>query len=1139
MFEVAATIIRASSAFISTYSDNSNPYLTAKTVSGTASHLLIEFKDLPELLIKMTDSEALSSAAFTEPDVVDCFVNAGVIDKRVGAEKDRFCINAIAKGDSFLSHDDFAPGISGIVILDVVASKTGQLLSQSDFYEMLCLIIPNFKSVSCFGYSSTSEFLPGLSEKGYQVLFPIQQAVSISAFREWLFYKLWLLKEKEALKDSYRWIKTNQIGDLIDWSILGVRTKLAYKLECFGYADSEIKWHQDSVGILDFSSLKKIEKKEQVKVDNLILKEKRKLRGDALKIKKSRLESDVNNLAKLKELHPGLLSGLNAEREFEFSQADRINKHYVVNLHSASVLCFKDRGNISVFELLKNANKVRYKNHVLADPIEGEDSPAGKNAAIFFSGAEGNKGRGLIDTLQGNVETTDNYTKPMIYSRAQGGIIYYLKHPVRDNPVKHELLPINDALENSTKEMNAFFHEVHKLKETYAFRTDGLFLTSVKGNFNRTIKVTPGLNVIDSLFTAIKETGHSLLIHLYVSGEELTHLKSKDYAGEVACWREGAVIQNSILVDSIDEPAWERIDQGVMVLPHQYLNTILDENEKTPDAVIISGAYSDVITGYYPHKANKLKSILSKAGVRTLQEVIDIEPINNSDFKTLWGNKLKYDFNIDLEIEQKKLVSFIKKYEGKRQSNNAIITGEGDESYLNDNKYGYQFAWQLTKILKNPGEDSYFSCLNKTFYIHRTLMTAVSRDKSEYTHMVDRVTKYKDRYTHFLMNNPILCLDAYADEKIANRLLNRSFNDNTNEPEEIKFIEVNAIRNLCVTQCNSRTFSKRSLLAEGLSSLRSSVAMVINRTAKSNYAVYGEKTLLVTYQVLTEDSKFVGLLDNISAVEGTDASDEGYLQLIHFNEVRGASRHKKSHLIILGRNEPSVNESMLTSESLFKDFIKYQHKSNLQQGFEETTKAAYQAGLGIDIQKAKGSGRYFNYEPINCTLYQSRENRSHQAIAMLQDVYSKTHKQVLILSSLALDLKIDRVVTWPELNVKDQQLDIMRFYADHDGIFIQAPAVLNHLDSKCSREQWKNRVKENNEQYVLPMSEDDISQCKKLSESSDSGDQINFNQHLFPEIKHLEGIKVSGQRNKYKVSYDSKRQSEESVIAWVEKVMEN
>ncbi len=1141
-----------------------------------ASYISIPFTELPDYLSKANEFNALTSGVFDKlvyGGNVKCLSGTKFIEFAQETEYDEKSLNlpgskikipAITRSNMFIKHD-YNEG-NGLVILDIDAPAQGDIINPSKLYDLLCGLIPGFNDVLCFSVGSSSSRIVGLEKNGYRIYFPSSTPLLIPSFIKNLFAHM-----EQA---GHGWVDIGASGNLRSCTYIDRALHSPPQLDLCGPAivgdGISIKplaafWHNAKGGTLDCGVLTELSARAITKITNkkhtTKIKALREVEAGKFKIIKE--QEYLNYLDNKDDSSANEVEIKRRQLIFELNHNKlewKVKRSGVsTRLDATFVLQFEHYGKVTVEEALKHPRK--YNGCQLADPVEGINYSSGLQCAIFYM----------------------NEGSPIISSRAHGGIYYELDSLVRPAHKEVPALPIDEASNLLNEEVLKFFKVRTAEKESL-------------DNFHKTIVATPGLGKTRAVFNAaneMKRAGRRLLVHLYIPthklADELATNMSEIFPDLNISVRKGRAVDGFCekyeqvqpfegVVPSMMKAfcndgeggkcsnitrcryiAQFREEFDVLILPHQYLNFPLPKSESKPTVVVIDECFYNVITGHQAYDARALKDVLTTEGCRGLSHAIEGRPKDNYGLYDLWvrffiGKRPSSETSeealssaIDsVNNEHKCLKVFIEKYNKSAENSISKINPVEDKewastahSYFKSNKSSYRLACVLDSILEHKNDYSFFSCINNKLYLSRYVFTTLFVDDRPY-YFNDPLNQQveKSRYTKFLLETPILCIDGGASESISNVLLQVPKSKPDYRKSEFfskpEFVQIAAQRKLCVTQCNSRVFSQFSLTdSDDAKELIDDVVKVIGRTVDSNYAVYKEDTLLVTYKTLNTSKNKSKSKNEYFYLELKKLNNWGHLKIIHFNALRGIDFYKNHHVIILGRNEPPNDEVLLQSESLFKRLYKSSNKQYLlDYGFLKGRFAAYNTGAGVDINKGKGAARYFNKEIPNTILKQIRENESAQAIARVRDVRSESYRQVLILSSLALDIQVDRIFTWPELNVKKQKQCIMDFYEKHDGIFVRSPALLNQQDAGISRDQWKDIVKIEMDRYVLPLGEYDIQMCKKLSDASD-GKDIDFNQHLSTDRMSKVVLKVPKKRNPYQVVYDSSRHSEESVAFWL------
>lgn len=1156
-----------------------------KLNEATASYQTILFQDFPEKLKEATKNNALTSGVFSKNEYgekVTCLSDAKW-------RKDKECKKKIIRNKDFINHDN--NNGNGLVILDIDQPPVGDIIKPDELYMLLCEVIPTFRNILCFSIGSSSTRVHGFNKEGYRLYFPSSTPTQIPEFIKRLFDHL-ILK-------GFGFVAFTSRGGLIIKTLIDKSMQSAVQLDVCGDVDVGLgvikkelksKWLNQCGIALDCSVLNDLSKEEL----NQLTKIKTKLKNeDTVKNKQKWIinnEKESRMAEYLKET--GERTNINNffDLNYEASQLKDGRIFMKDKLDCMCLLEFENGDKKTVADVLKNPSE--YNKHQLADPVEGPNYPSGLQCAIFYSD---NKGTG-----------------PCIFSFAHGGILYELLHPVIPAPEITNVLSLEDATEKLNKEVNSFFSPDK---------------SSADNHRHKVIAATPGLGKTYAIFAAVNELKKSnngyLRVHLYIpthklADELVTSMERKfpdlviktqkgrgtdgycDRYNEIQAF-EGLISSVRTLfcddkkgktcqyISSCKYMAQFTQDFDVLILAHQYLNIPYPEKIEKPSYVVIDESYSNTVLSHEEIHFSSLVDIIGSEYVKALGCVVGQSPESSDGFHRLLAAELDKE-SLDYQSMMEDVGNFIKI---NKESDNVNIDGTTNSNYrdyriiskLKKQKRQFKAAYALNKLgqFKNGAFYYFFSCIGDIdvkFYAMNRLPSGFilpdrySADPNRYDDFSGyQLTekKKRSRYMDFLYSVPILVIDGNASPEVSNALLGTPDLDVFRKPE---FIRINVERKLCVTQCNSRTFSQRSLLKDNnAKKLRQDVADLIKRTVASNWNVYKEETLLVTYKKLKDHAHFTSLLTNVE-----------HLEILHFNALRGIDKFSKCHVIILGRNEPSPSDVLLRTENLFKylimdpDFTKEMssldnsllkiendlrkkkndlrkkindlwkkkndlwenkvhsliHKTDLfDDGFKVIRHAAFKVKTGA--KQEKGRVRYFEGKNPNIVLKTIRESESLQAIARIRDIRASEHRQVLILSSLVLDLEIDRVMSWSELNVKKQKKDIMRFYEKHDGRFIKSPTLLAALEPSISRNQWKERLKVGMERYTLPMGEIDIKTCQALS--AKGGNNIDFEEHLsskgFKEIS----IKIPRKRNEYKVVYDPKRHTVDEIRVWAEGLM--
>jgi len=1163
-------------------------------IKGKATYLSIPFKELPEKLDQATSCNALTSGVFNQTiygKTVICMIRDSKPKEARDLQQGNSSLTVISRTNDNIKHE-YNEG-NGLVILDIDAPSSGTIIKPNDLYQKLCELVPGFSETLCFSIGSSSSRIVGLNKQGYRMYLPSSTPNLIPQFIRRLFDHLQL--------NGKGWCDISIAGQILRRTYIDKAMQSAVQLDFCGPANVDkgitvnslaAYWHNSQGGALDCRILEPLTKKEKAIVNKQLqtkeIKAEVAFKRAAYQSKKEAeyLEYQANGDGKTENLV------LDNDRKHLFRigyhpiKEERIARDNYIRLPATHILYFENKGAVSVADVMDNPQN--YVKQSLADPVEGVDYPSGKKCAILYC----------------NPDQT-----PIIHSFAHGGMLYRLSPPPRPAFESIDALPVEEAAEKLQGVISDFFKRSLARAISKGFRRDNPHLT---------VAATPGLGKTQAVFYAVnemKQRGEEVCTHLYIPTHKLANeLQSKmNYlfpelviqvrrgrSVEGYCDKYDQVKPYEGVVPSIrkafcDDGAGEQCtyirncryiaqfkeDFDILILAHQYLKQPLPRTEKQPNIVVIDESFYHVVTDNKKFTADDLKGILSHTGRQALQATIELYSKPNNLFNmqlVIQCGVLSDDIYSELKQD---IDRFVKQYEEiSKDVLDALNPASGQASrrdrsqQVQDDRYRYRFAKVLQAIYSGQENLYSFCCVKQYFYLKTNESVgglSLNKTANQVQIFDNRSTA---RYCQFIEGTPILCIDGGADERLSAALLCQQDNHvSFNKPG---FIRIEAQRNLCVTQCNSRTFSQYSLLeSNDANTLRENVAKVINRAVKSNYAVYKEKTLLVTYKKLKDLESFRTLL-NIE-----------HLNMTHFNALRGQDIYNSNHIIILGRNEPATDMVKVQTENIFElydevtmaaegrrllkekgserdrryaqenppwvtlaqflKWIKFYHREKGRTEINDYLKddgvnglsfALYRGGEGVPAEKLKGQSRFFLKESNNTMLMQIRENELLQALARSRDVRANSHRQVLLLGSLALDIQVDRVFTWAELNAKQQQQDVLQFYNAHNGFFVKAPTLLNQLQPHISVYQWKERVKLPMEQYIEPMGTYDIQQCKLLSDANKSGKPINFNQHL--SVTHIKEVKVKlrGKSNNYTVIYDANRHTKEGAVQWILSLMD-
>jgi len=1097
--------------------------------SGTASIITISFNALPNRLNQYQHDVAIMSGVY-DASLCHQEVSCGFLGK-------------ISRTTKYFNHENNSGG--AVVILDIDMPQSQEITSPTKFYEILCEIIPNFELVPCFSLGSSSSQVKGLNKKNYKMYFPTSNPQQIPEFMETLHQRLWL--------KGYGRIELSNDGRLLNRSIIDLNMKSPNQIsytstpmvsEGIELIDPYFKWHKEgNEDYLDCSVLKRLDKQEKIELQNTVAESKASIEPTRVTEKKAQYEEHQ----KQKYIAKGF-----TRAEFEGRYTPVVMQHGVVDLPRTTVLFFKKK-ELTVDEVLKQKDELN--GCTLADPMELD---VGNKKAIFYS-----------NTGQGD---------PCIHSYAHGGVVYVFKKEIKERYTRKDELSTEQATARLNGVIQTFFNAV------YSHVNEAIKLK----HQNIVIAATVGLGKSLAIFTELnrlkKKQSQSLFVHFYVP----THKLADDLIERISnqcpdlrlaiqrgrntdnCQRFSEIQASGVVSQSINHLFCKNsagncqyIDQcaymqqannigevDVLILPHAYLALPQDEQERPPHLVVIDERFYTSLVGHEEFNLNKLQLILSPEAFKVLREKFDVD-IDFGEMKTiafhenyfstvektlllngidrliaLWEKKVKdilTDTELSFPIKMTELEGYLK---------NELLRGFsfslGNTSVLEMfNKEYYQFLLKLREIINydypNAGGKTPMLTLMREgvlYFHHNYCQSAFSELKKS------RFSSFKNKKT------PMLCIDGDADSRISGRLLG-----------EHQFIEINAARNLFITQCNSQLFSKKEMLGnrKGEKENQDRIIHLINKTADTNLNIHASKTLLVTYQKLAANQAFTSqLADSISV---------GY-----FGSIRGSDVYNGYNIIILGRNQ-------IPSNAVIRQYIDlWGYDSNLNSHFS-CHDASY---LMKEGRMDTGTEYYFNDEELNNVMAQFREIESTQAIARCRDLWSKNPKQVLILSSLSLDLDINRSLSWSELSFdkeadKNKKLNkiLAEMFEKNNGILIQSAALLcpdgySDIERKSFIKRVGKIFEKDNKSYIIPMGEYDALRIKygtkkeacaerypkthqyKRNHEGESDYKYEVIDALGKDIVFM-WIKLKSSNRDLKLIYDTATHNERSALYWANK----
>jgi len=1067
---------------------------------GTAYHQRLEFAKLPERLAEMGSTEAITSGVI--PKSLQSQVD-GVACVRVKAVKE----SMIARSKVYINHENNSG--NGLVILDIDEPPGGRIIiPPRQLYAILCVLIPGFDQVACFSRGSSSSRIKALGKSGYRFYILTNTPSGIAQFMDTLHQKLWVI---DLAENELGYIALAKNGNYLERSVIDLSMKSPHQLDFCGKPhvsagievnNPDVTWY-GTERALDYRELAPLTEEEKRIYKNRVQASKKRLKREVERVrhlfeKSKRDEFKTVELKKLADANldfkvtDQLLSELDNQFDNECNLSSFNQKRG--ELHPAFVLHFNDGRSVTVADVIKDPEA--FDDCALADPVEGVNYSSGTQCAIFYS--NGNRGKGTL----------------YIHSMAHGGCKYFLtliRPAFSDLPV----LANEEAKKRLRDSIEGAFNQVNGVSN--------LALCPV----NTVIRGTMGIGKTDSIFSVAeqkKQEGKQYLIHLYVQNhkvaEDILSNMEKRYSSLSIGIQKGRGMDNCAQFDVIDKSDCSSImksfcDDGegqrckffeecpymqqfsrkvdVLILPHSFLRFNLMDKEQRPDLVVIDERYFSTVTSHESFQSDDLAGILSPAEVSDFKALLQslshsqnqvipalIQHFGGSDTV----NKLQKYLRNCTDIETKNEINPLDRTEKKLEKvcNLKMI-----------NKRSQQLIYTLLILIKPSifgSRERNISVIKNELTLHYPVCLIEGVFTNRYTDFINSINEAV----------PIICIDGDADEEVAKALLG----------DDINFIRVDAQRNLHVTQCNTRTLGKKSVSGLDNSTQKWSVD-IINRTANTNAAVYGVRTLLVTYLELHKNKAFMKLLS-------------AHIDVEHFGAIRGLDCYKQHHAIIFGRNQPPSDSIVIMAISLFGKRLRgdtnlsYVDVSKIDNF--ESQPACYR-GVG------KGRGRYFDNENLNRVMAQFRESETVQAIARVRDVWSDTQKRILVLDALPIDVNVDRTLSWAELAPKEAAQSIIGVFEENDGILIKSPRCLSESNPELTKDQWKEALKLKTKILQLPMGE---YEAGIIAKAEAGGKKIKGAQ-VFEQLGHTR-LKIGNTTTS--VIYDVARHTDNEVLKWAE-----
>jgi len=980
---------------------------------------------------------------------------------------------------------------NGLIILDIDQPQSGDILAPECLHQLLSTIIPDFQSIKCLSVSSSSACIPEMNKHGYRLYIPTNTPALIPQFMNILSQHLWLkghgwhevaankLKQKCTIDLS---MQSAHQFDFIAPPVVRTASGIVIQEPVFA-------WHGVEFKPLDCTTLPNLTASQQREYKDLVEVSKR--------------------------------SGSKALQTY-------------TNTHQHDGVCieYDNKGQL-------HADFVLYPAHMPPVSVQGLLSDLkGYEGIELFDPSRGQDDRCIRSQFYNNIKRRG---EPVIRSFVSEGTLYGLQRPNRAAPkaAADMLDPIEAKFELDAK-VNAFF-------------------TSTTTPPKKTvIAATTGLGKTSSVFATLsklKSTTQPRFVHFYVPNHNVANdIKiqvNAKYPNLKILIRKGRVADNCHYTEQIDRYMKSKMtshsvkaafcdsgngklcahydgceylkqftipngDIDVLILAHNYLTSPLGRHERAPDFVVIDEMFYKVFIKYSEFQLGDLKDFISDEALAWLNESVF------ADVKGISISKLCNSLNIFEAVftdDVRALKTLDKEW---LQMQADIITPDDNDNaqikkLASISSKPYLFAHKLVELIEqiqinDQAYKAYYSAREKGLFkiapesiappiltlSGLTVINQSYRKGGGTTYDVlcfhEPVHKSNSRLSRFISSTPILCIDGYADESISKALLG----------QDIDFVTIDAKRNMVVTQCNSRKFTKNELTTQGQSDdLLVSMIRVLNRIADANQQVFKGKTLLITYKALSDNLDFTTQLSE-------------HISLEHLNNIRGLDKYNNHHIIVLGRNQMQSRDVILEARSLFGAKIS---RNDVDDGVEYDDGIHHLFAPQTAEYRGGGSGeeRYFYDEQFNAVLAQSREVETLQAIARVRDIWANTQRQVFIFGSLALDIDVDRTIEWSALKFDSKAVLAQRFRGE-ERIYVTSPKIMTRVDSSVS--SWKAAIKQAKlEVLIEPMG---------LYESEQRAAALPA------KLKSLL-IKEQGNSNLMTLYYHGEDYTADTALAWLQK----
>ena len=398
------------------------------------------------------------------------------------------------------------------------------LLGPDALHEILLKLFPDaFTGAAWGGYASSSSNIYDSTgneitgQKGFHIVFAVEDARNIREFGERLFKRLWL--------GGYGYLAISKDGHALERTIFDKKpiepqqplfSGGAHCVACEQRRTPPV-WHDGTY--LNIAAMSPLEPEEEREYKRRVEVARLEAKSECDRIRGEYTQNAINKLV--------------ADQRISGERARRIVESRLSGtLVGSDVLKFDEFGEVTVAEVLSNPEK--YADATLADPVEGGD--AGK-AILYLNKDSGN---------------------PLVFSQKHGGGVFFLKHDLASLETRFQKMGKDQAIDEwSTALGNAELRPDELERYLSAVKkTTGIGIMALRStakeaqrqsamDANEDLRQDPGLYVADLL---LKDN--------YQAGDTLIQLESGSFWHYMG--RYWASVKDAVLIGELQQIATER-----------------------------------------------------------------------------------------------------------------------------------------------------------------------------------------------------------------------------------------------------------------------------------------------------------------------------------------------------------------------------------------------------------------------------------------------------------------------------------------------------------------------------------------------------------------------------------------------------